>query len=83
MAAGRGKRSPTPETDSLAPQDKGAAQVDERGPVVPHFAVSMVSVDPGRGHDHPPRNSDPMASIRFSALLALEVAEASWPAKNR
>jgi hypothetical protein len=63
VAAGSGKRSTAPATDRLAPQGEGAAQIDQRGPVVPRFPVSMVPFDPERDHCHPPGNIDPMASI--------------------
>src|SRR5258705_9483500 len=62
---------------------RGRPPADERRSLVLRSDVSLVSIEPGGPHDHPPRDARTMASGRISTLLALEVAPAGRAATNR
>src|SRR6266568_2058829 len=46
-------------------------------------AVSLVSINPERSHNHPARDARALAQGRLSLLLALEIASTGRAATNR
>ena len=81
-AAGSRDRAAAASIEYAAPARALEAEADGGGPSALRLALSPVSLGVERCDDSPAGNCHPMASDGVPAVLALEVAQSGWSAKD-